>query len=125
MKPQLVFIYNADSGLFNTITDIAHKVLSPDTYSCQLCQLTHSYFTVKRDWADFLGDIEADCEFLHRDELEQKYGLKDIPLPTIMIKQNDHLSSWLSQDEINQCESIEVLKALINDRLAVTKTSAV
>lgn len=29
MRPTLIFVYNADSGLFNTVTDIAHKVLSP------------------------------------------------------------------------------------------------
>jgi len=31
MSKQLVFVYNADSGMFNTLTDIAHKVFSPKT----------------------------------------------------------------------------------------------
>lgn len=59
MPPQLVFVYNADSGLFNTVTDIAHKIISPSTYSCQLCTLTHSYFSVKKDWTDFLAELDA------------------------------------------------------------------
>lgn len=118
MRPQLIFVYNADSGLFNTVTDIAHKVLSPSTYSCQLCQLTHSYFTVKRDWADFLQEIDADCEFLHRDELEEKYKLTDVELPTILIKQDGIPAPWLSTEEINSCESVEVLKVLISSRLS-------
>ena len=117
MKPHLIFVYNADSGMFNTITDIAHKVLSPDTYSCQLCQLTHSYFSVKRDWVDFLGDIDAEYEFLHRDEYEQKYGATKIALPVILLKENDKPSAWISQEEINQCKSIEMLKILIHTRL--------
>jgi len=117
MKPHLIFIYNADSGLFNTITDIAHKVLSPDTYSCQLCQLTHSYFSVKRDWADFLGDIDAECEFLHRDEFVNKYGAAKIDLPAILLDEDGKLSPWLSQEEISQCKSIEMLKILIHTRL--------
>ena len=103
--------------MFNTITDIAHKVLSPDTYSCQLCQLTHSYFSVKRDWVDFLGDIDAEYEFLHRDEYEQKYGATKIALPVILLKENDKPSAWISQEEINQCKSIEMLKILIHTRL--------
>ena len=29
----LLFVYNADSGLFNTMADIGHKLLSPETYA--------------------------------------------------------------------------------------------
>ncbi|MDH5180822.1 MAG: hypothetical protein OEZ39_12885 [Gammaproteobacteria bacterium] len=118
MKPKLVFVYNADSGMFNTITDIAHKILSPDTYDCKLCMLTHSYFKIKQDWVDFLKDIDADCEFLHRDELSEKYGLKNIELPVILLHQGQELSSWITRDEILQCESIEALKTRINTGLA-------
>ena len=117
MRPQLVFVYNADSGLFNTVTDIAHKILSPSTYSCQLCQLTHSYFSIKQDWVSFLADIDADCEFLHRDELQEKYAVAETRLPIIMRKSDDTLEAWITQDEINKCESIEALKAMIKKRL--------
>ena len=113
----LVFVYNADSGLFNTVTDIAHKIISPKTYACQLCSLTHSYFTVKKDWADFLSGLDAELEFLHKDELQAKYGLTGISLPVILHRQNDRLETWISGKEINQCPSIDTLKGLITDRL--------
>ncbi|MDH5408075.1 MAG: hypothetical protein OEZ33_09255 [Gammaproteobacteria bacterium] len=119
MKPQLVFVYNADSGLFNTVSDIAHKILSPSTYSCQLCQLTHSYFSVKQDWVSFLEEIDADCEFLHRDELEQKYGLTDVELPTILKLKNDKLEEWMNKNELNNCRDIESLKNTINQKLSL------
>lgn len=127
MPPQLVFVYNADSGLFNTVTDIAHKIISPSTYSCQLCTLTHSYFSVKKDWTDFLAELDARLEFLHRDELLEKYGMSEISMPVILINQNNRLSTWISTEEINDCPSIEVLKVLISDRLLQEqdKTSAV
>ena len=118
--PQLVFVYNADSGLFNVITDIAHKVLSPGTYSCQLCNLTHDYFKVKKDWTDFLSGVDAELEFLHRDELRDKYRLEGISLPAVLIRQNGQLHTWLATEEINTCPSIEALKALIKDRLQQT-----
>ena len=113
----LVFVYNADSGLFNTVTDIAHKLLSPHTYSCKLCNLTHSYFTVRKDWTNFLAELDAELEFLHRDELEEKYRLKGISLPVILVRQNDRLETWISTEEINDCPSMEVLKVLISGRL--------
>ena len=28
---QLIFVYNADSGLFSSLTDFAHKSISPST----------------------------------------------------------------------------------------------
>ena len=118
--PHLIFVYNADSGLFNTVTDIAHKIISPNTYSCQLCSLTHSYFAVKKDWTDFLAGIDAKLEFLHRDELQEKYGVKDIALPVILIQQDKRLETWLSHQEINACPDIETLKDLITDRLHLT-----
>ncbi|MDH5778678.1 MAG: hypothetical protein OEZ33_10725, partial [Gammaproteobacteria bacterium] len=87
------------------------------TYSCQLCQLTHSYFSVKQDWVSFLEEIDADCEFLHRDELEQKYGVTGAELPVIFQRQDKKLDEWMNQKEINDCDSIAALKDRINKKL--------
>ena len=113
----LVFVYNADSGLFNTVTDIAHKIISPSTYSCNLCSLTHSYFTVRKEWTDFLSTLDVDLEFLHKDELKNKYGLDDIPLPVILIKHDDKLDVWMSKNDINTCLDVDSLKKQIAARL--------
>lgn len=121
MQSHLIFVYNADSGLFNTITDIAHKVISPGTYSCRLCSLTHSYFSVKKDWTGFLAGLEAELEFLHRDELNDKYGITDIDLPVILIKRDKQLDTWISSGEINSCPTMDALKVLIRDRLQQTR----
>lgn len=117
MQTHLVFVYNADSGLFNTITDIAHKVISPATYSCQLCSLTHSYFTIKKDWTNFLEGLDAELEFLHRDELQAKYGMSDVSLPVILLNRDNRQTIWISTDEIAACPDIDTLKALIHNRL--------
>ncbi|MDH5445642.1 MAG: hypothetical protein OEY52_08805 [Gammaproteobacteria bacterium] len=113
----LVFVYNADSGLFNTMADIAHKIISPSTYSCQLCALTHSYFTARKEWTPFLDELDAELEFLHRDELQKKYGIKEITLPVILLKNDAQLSTWISTKEINDCQSIDTLKLMISEKL--------
>ncbi len=46
-KQLLIFVYNANSDLFSTVTDFAHKILSPSTYQCQLCALTYGNFSKK------------------------------------------------------------------------------
>jgi len=79
----MVFVYNADSGMFNALSDIAHKLISPATYQCNLCNLTHGYFTARDVWVKFLRDLDSDIEFLHRDEYIQQYGERDVELPAI------------------------------------------
>lgn len=110
---KLIFVYNADSGLFNTATDIAHKILSPKTYSCNLCALTHGYFKIKEDWVDFLEGMEADLVFLHRNEFLKQYNLPNIKLPAIYSEKDGQLSLWLDQKIINQIKSLDELKTTI------------
>jgi hypothetical protein len=118
MRQRLVFVYNADSGLFNTVTDIAHKILAPDTYACRLCALTHDHFTVRRDWVEFLKTLDADCEFLHRDELAERYGVRDVELPAILRKDAAGLHVWIDAATLRGCASLDALKTLLTEKLA-------
>ena len=114
---KLIFVYNADSGLFNTVTDIAHKMLSPKTYSCNLCALTHGHFKIKEDWVNFLEEIDTEMEFLHRDEFIKKYNQAESDLPAIFIEEDKQLSLWLGQYAINKIESLDDLKKIISENL--------
>lgn len=112
-KPSIVFVYNADSGIFNTVTDIAHKVFSPETYSCNLCAITYGNFSIKSEWKEFLEQLDAHMEFLHRDELQERYGVKGNELPAVFLKTGDSLDEWIPAEKINRCSSIQELKDLI------------
>ena len=118
MQPTIVFVYNADSGLFNTLTDIAHKAFAPETYSCNLCAITYGTFGMRAEWKEFLESLAASFEFLHRDELAERYGLTDVSLPAIFRKEGDNLRPWVDAAAINRCGSIPELRQLILDRLA-------
>jgi hypothetical protein len=50
-RDQLLFVYDTDGGPFNTMVDNAHEILSPNTYACQLCALTHGYLHERRSLA--------------------------------------------------------------------------
>lgn len=117
-KPCLVFVYNADSGLFNTVSDIAHKIFSPDTYACNLCAITYGNFSMRTEWKEYLESIEAEFEFLHRDELAEKYGIAAIPLPAVLLKNGEIPTEWINAAEINRCRSLEDLRQLISGKLA-------
>lgn len=113
MVKQLVFVYNADSGMFNTLTDIAHKVFSPQTYECNLCAISHSYFSERDEWKNFIKNLGAECEFLHRDEFEKKYRITENPYPAVYLKNDKDLEICLNADVINECDSMDKLKEKI------------
>lgn len=117
MRTSLVFVYNADSGLFNTVTDIAHKILSPGTYVCNLCALTHGTFKVREDWANFLKTLNAGCEFLHRDEFHARYSQVDVALPAVFKKMPDGLEQWLDAETLLECTSLDELQRILISRL--------
>ena len=114
----LVFVYNADSGVFNTLADAAHKIFSPQTYACNLCALTHTAFGMRSEWRRFLEGLGRPLEFLHADELKSLYGLKDVPLPAVFERDGASLRVLADADAINACRTLEDLKRLILDARA-------
>jgi len=114
MAKQLVFVYNADSGMFNTLTDIAHKVFSPQTYECNLCAISHSYLSERSEWKEFIQELGVQCEFLHRDEFLKKYKSDETNFPVIFELIDGELKSGLTADKINNCKSMDDLKVAIN-----------
>lgn len=107
---KLIFVYNADSGVFNLLTDIAHKVFSPQTYACNLCAVTHSNFGMKKEWKAYLESLDVPMEFLHADEFKQKYPSEKVELPAIFKEENDRLILTVDARTINECKSISDLK---------------
>ena len=111
----LLFVYNADSGLFNTLTDIAHKIFSPSTYACSLCQITHGNFSMRNEWKDFIESFDIPCEFLHKDEAEELLpGFDDYP--AVFRKSDAGLTLCLSSREIDGCKGVSELKKAIREK---------
>jgi hypothetical protein len=116
---RLIFVYNASSGLRNALVDGAHKVLSPDTYQCNLCDLTYGVFKEKNAWKKFRQEGKFKLEFLHRDEFKKQYASKfghKFVFPIVLIAVNDELQVFISTIELNKLESTEALIDLIKER---------
>jgi hypothetical protein len=117
MASHLVFVYNADSGLFNTLGDVAHKIFSPHTYRCSLCALTHTPFAMRRAWRQFLEALPAEPLFLHRDEFAAHYPEFPITPPVVLMQTADGaLSVCLDAETLGECESLEALESLLTAR---------
>ena len=117
MKSTLVFVYNADSGVFNALTDLAYKTFSPATYACNLCALTYGTFGMRANWKEFLEKLNRSLEFLHADELREKYGLTGVRLPAIFASEGATVRLLIDDKKINACRTIDDLKKLISEHV--------
>ena len=114
--PTLMFVYNADSGLFNTMADIGHKIFSPETYECALCALTHGYFKERGEWREFVENLGTECQFLHRDEFVKRYPDASASLPAIFLMGDEGPVCCAGADSIMRCEDLDALKRLIRQQ---------
>jgi len=109
----LLFLYAADSGLFNTVTDIAHKIFSPGTYACQLCALTHGNFRVRKEWQQFIESLPVPSQFLHRDEAAGTAGIDASRLPAVYRRVKGAWQLCLGPDDLARCGDLDRLMAQI------------
>ena len=116
-QSSILFVYNADSGLFNLVADIGHKIFSPSTFSCDLCQLTHGVFKEREAWKSFIETLNLPVEFLHRDEFI-KAGLFSDTLPAIFYRQGNELSMIFDRDKLASLSDVDDLIAALRDELA-------
>lgn len=111
--PKLIFAYNADSGLFNTLADIGHKIFSPGTYRCDLCMLTHGLFSEREEWREFVAQLPIETRFMHRDEFRQEFPQADVPLPAVFLQRDGRLALCVSARSLHDCKDLDELKNLI------------
>ena len=110
---KLIFVYNADSGPVNALFDIGHKILSPATYPCNLCQLTHGAFSEKKGWKKFRETSAVEMEFLHKDDFERDHGMQ-VEYP-VVLRQDAALEVLLPKSTIDSLADVESLIAAIEE----------
>lgn len=107
----LIFVYNANSGFINLSLDIAHKIISPKTYQCNLCTLTHDTFKQKSLWKQFMANTNLHITFYHKDEFKKNYPTASFKLPCVIENDNLILKEVIDSKTINNFSN---LKQFIN-----------
>jgi len=114
---KVIFVYNADSGLVSVVKDFWKKILRPSSYECNLCMQTFSVFGMKKDWKKFIQKLEIETEFLHKNEFEEKYDIKDPKYPSAYIQDDGNLALFITQDEMNNVKSLEEMETLVSEKV--------
>ncbi|PKP45072.1 MAG: GTPase [Bacteroidetes bacterium HGW-Bacteroidetes-12] len=109
MSEELIFIYNASTGKLNSLIDFSHKIISPSTYPCSLCSLTHGDFGAKKEWKEFLEKYPLKTTFLYKNQLEH---LSFLPkkFPAILFKlENNKIKELFSAEELKKISDVNEL----------------
>lgn len=123
MQPQtLLLVYNADNGLFNALSDWAHKLFSPETYECSLCRYTYGLTGMRRQWKEFLESLGCPAVFLYRTQFRERYPHLDLRFPAILVETEPPPRVLLSAQEITAAGSLETLIELTRQRFRESET---
>ena len=118
---KLIFVYNANSGFLDKIIDGAHKIMSPSTYDCNLCNITFGTFTEDELWKAFRENSAVSMEFYHKDEFLKQFKSKWLPkyeFPVVLIQSEMELELFISSEVLNDLTSSEALIEDITKRLS-------
>jgi hypothetical protein len=116
---KLLFIYNAKSGKINGYLDALHKIVSPKTYACNLCDITYGIFTENKAWKKFRTLSKISMDFLHQDEFKKQYASKfgsKFTFPIVLIENKGELELFISTEELNGLKNAGELINLISER---------
>lgn len=113
---ELIFIYNAKSGVVNELIDFAHKIVSPETYDCNLCAISYGAFSMKKKWSTYIETLPFKSTFTYKDKFS-KNGYSNIKFPSVFIRSNEKLDEIISATEINEINNLDQLIGLLNQKL--------
>jgi hypothetical protein len=114
----IVFVYNAEEGFFNALSDTVHKVFSPETYQCSLCRFTYGLTGMVLRWKKFIESLNERPVFLHRYEFKESYPDFQTELPVVFIEREGRQTVLLTAEQISECGDLEGLMQRLSERLA-------
>ena len=106
---KFIFVYNAKTGIGNLILDVAHKVMSPSTYPCELCQLLYGPLGLRKEWKSFMAESNMKFEFYHINDFEAKFDER-FQYPIMLMKtDNGRMSVLLEKNEFSKMKNVSGL----------------
>lgn len=109
---RIIFVYNAQSDSWSKSLDFAHKIISPSTYNCSLCSLTHGSFSERKKWKIFRETTSHTLIFEYKNEflkrLENNHN-HIFHFPVVVEENQGNYDILISSDELNRIESLDEL----------------
>ena len=116
-ESQIIFVYNADSRLANSLIDYGKKYVSPSKYDCQLCMVSYGPFGMKKNWKAFVGSLPYPVIFLHKNEFENEHTTSSVTLPAMLIIANGKIDTLIDSKDFEDIHNLDELKTRVNKSL--------
>lgn len=115
---ELFFVYNANSRLPSKVYDALHKVVSPSTYDCELCELTHHSMGARKKWKDFVVNSKIPLQVWYKDMFISNFHEK-FEFPVVLYYDNSRFTRILDKNELNALNDLDEFFVLLNRKLAL------
>lgn len=114
VEKQLIFVYNATADPASRMIGFAHKLISPQTYPCQICNLTWGAVKMRKDWEAFVSKIPFQVSFEYRDQWKAYQAF-----PLVILREDGEDRVLLSPEQINKMETLQDLIGLLTEELKI------
>lgn len=116
-RPELLFVYNADEGLFAAIGDAVHKAVSPGTYPCSLCAVSYGAVRMRPEWRAYLKALPYQTRFFHRQDFRRAYPAVAVELPAILLDEGGSPRVLVDAGTLNGVGDVKELIAALSAAL--------
>lgn len=113
---ELILVYNANSGVANKLWDALHKTVSPSTYACELCALTHHSLGARSQWKAFLKEKNIPTKVMYKDQFETAYQ-GSFEFPAVLLHDKSNFTCILDKKEMGELNELEDFLVLLKHRL--------
>lgn len=113
----LIFVYNAEEGVFASLGDAVHKAVSPGTYACSLCAISYGAVRMRPEWRDHVKSLPYETRFHHRPDFRRAYPALDIALPAILLDDGSGPRVLLDDQTLNGIDDVKELIATLDAAL--------
>lgn len=119
---ELLFVFNANSGLDNALLDTGRRIVQPKDYPCALCMVTYGAFGMKKDWKEFIKTLPYPVRFLHKDELTKELPSIVFSPPGLILVVDKSATVLLQAENFESIHGLEDLKLRVREVLLNTTT---
>jgi hypothetical protein len=115
---KILFVYNAEAGFLNGMMDSLHKTVSPETYECALCSITHGMFSMDKTWRAYLKSLPHESTFYHRKDFGEAFPNAYFELPVILLQRGEKFVELVSAKQMKEASDVNSLSKALDSALA-------
>jgi hypothetical protein len=119
MTRALHFVYNVEATPQALVKDFIHRLVSPETYPCRLCDVTYGRFVKKPGWQLFLWSLPVKTAFYTKGSFVKKFpAWSHQEFPAVFAEDEaGQLSVFISAREFSSIASLAALESEVTARL--------